>query len=108
MNNLFSQISNYIFSVLILFIITYGIVKKVNIYETFIDGAKEGLKTGISIIPYLMAIIVAIGMFRASGAIDFFANLLKTPLSYVNIPADVLPVMFVHLAVRQVWAYYQI
>ena len=94
MNSL-SQISGYILPLLILFILTYGLFKKVNIYETFIDGAKEGLKTSIGIIPYLMAIIVAVGMFRASGAIEFIANILKAPLSYFNIPADVLPVMIV-------------
>ena len=95
MNSIISHISGYILPTLILFILTYGLVKKVNIYETFIDGAKEGLKTSIGIIPYLMAIIVAVGMFRASGAIDFISALLKTPLSYFNVPADVLPIMFV-------------
>lgn len=95
MNNILSQLSNFILPTLILFILTYAIVKKVNIYETFIDGAKEGLKTSINIIPYLMAIIVAVGMFRASGAIEFIAELLKTPLSYFNVPADILPIMIV-------------
>ena len=90
-----SQISGYILPLLILFILAYGLIKKVNIYEAFIEGAKDGLKTSIGIIPYLMAIIVAVGMFRASGAIDFIAGILKTPLSYFNVPADVLPIMFI-------------
>lgn len=58
-----------LFSVIILFIIA-GIRKKVNVYDTFIEGAKEGFKTAVMIIPYLVAILVAIGMFRASGALD--------------------------------------
>ena len=95
MSNLFSEISAYILPLLIVYILFYGIINKVNIYETFIDGAKEGLKTSVGIIPYLMAIIVAVGMFRASGAIEFLAQILKTPLSYFNIPADVLPIMIV-------------
>ena len=95
MSSILSQISNFILPGLILFILIYAVIKKVNIYETFIDGAKDGLKTSIKIIPYLMAIIVAVGMFRASGAIDVIANLLKTPLSYFNIPADILPIMIV-------------
>ena len=95
MTKVLSQLSVYILPLMILFILIFGMVKKVNIYETFIDGAKEGLKTSVGIIPYLMAIIVAISMFRASGAVDFLANLLKTPLAYFHIPADVLPIMIV-------------
>ncbi len=95
MNSILSQISNFILPCLILFILIYAVIKKVNIYETFIDGAKDGLKTSVKIIPYLMAIIVAVGMFRASGVIDVIANLLKTPLTYFNIPADILPIMIV-------------
>ena len=95
MSSILSQLSNFILPSLILFILIYAIIKKTNVYEAFIDGAKDGLKTSIGIIPYLMAIIVAVGMFRASGAIDFIAEILKAPLSYFNIPADVLPIMIV-------------
>ena len=95
MSNILSQLSDFILPLLVLFILVFGIIKKVNVYEAFIDGAKEGLKTSINIMPYLMAIIVAVGMFRASGAIDFIAQILKTPLSYFHIPADVLPIMIV-------------
>ena len=95
MTNILSQISSFILPLLILFILVFGIIKKVNIYETFIDGAKDGLKTSVGIIPYLVAIIVAISMFRASGSIEWIANVLKTPLSYLHIPADVLPIMIV-------------
>lgn len=95
MNKILSDISVYILPILILFILGYGIFKKVNIYETFIEGAKEGLKTGVNIIPYILAIMVAIGMFRASGAIEGIAGLLKVPLSHFNIPADILPIMIV-------------
>ena len=59
---LFTIICGFIFS---------GLRQKINVYETFIDGAKEGFKTAINIIPYLLAIFVAIGVFRASGAMDF-------------------------------------
>lgn len=62
-----------LFSVIILFIIA-GVRKKVNVYDTFIEGAKEGFKTAVTIIPYLVAILVAIGMFRASGALDIFTG----------------------------------
>ncbi|MDR0796414.1 MAG: spore maturation protein [Tannerella sp.] len=62
---LFAIICGFIFS---------GLRKKLNVYETFIEGAKEGFKTAINIIPYLIAIFVAIGVFRASGAMDFLTD----------------------------------
>lgn len=57
-------------SIIALFLIS-GIRKKINVYEAFIEGAKEGFKVAVGIIPYLVAILVGIGMFRASGAMDF-------------------------------------
>ncbi len=67
-------IANFVlFSVIISFIIA-GVRKHINVYDTFIEGAKEGFKTAVMIIPYLVAILVAIGMFRASGALDLFTR----------------------------------
>lgn len=62
-----------LFSVIITFILA-GLRKRVNMYETFIEGAKDGFNTAVKIIPYLVAILVAIGMFRASGAMDFLTD----------------------------------
>ena len=62
-----------LFSVIIAFLLA-GIRKKLHIYNTFIEGAKDGFKTAVMIIPYLVAILVAIGMFRASGALDIFTG----------------------------------
>jgi len=70
-SNVFSNL--LIFGVIISFI-TSGVLKKINIYETFIDGAKEGFSVAVRIIPYLVAILVAIGVFRASGVLDFIVN----------------------------------
>ncbi len=66
-----------LFSVIIAFICA-GVRKKINVYDTFIEGAKEGFKTAVMIIPYLVAILVAIGMFRASGAFDVFTSWVET------------------------------
>ncbi|UII24944.1 hypothetical protein LVD15_16720 [Fulvivirga maritima] len=63
--------SNFIIFTIIIGFIVLGIRKKINIYETFIDGAKEGFQISIKIIPYLVAILVAIGVFRASGAMNY-------------------------------------
>lgn len=62
-----------LFTVIIGFIVS-GIRKHINVYDTFIEGAKDGFKTAVTIIPYLVAILVAIGMFRASGALDAFTD----------------------------------
>jgi len=62
-----------LFSIIIAFIVM-GILKKINIYESFIEGAKGGFKMAVKIIPYLVAILIAIGVFRASGAMDWFIS----------------------------------
>ena len=65
--------NSLLFTIIMLFLLA-GIRKKINVYEAFIDGAKEGFKTAVTIIPYLVAILVAIGMFRASGAMDYLTD----------------------------------
>jgi len=80
---------------IIVTILTVGIVKKIPIYEVFTEGAKDGFKVAVNIIPYLVAIIVAISMLRASGAIEMLAHALSGFLLCCHIPADVLPVIFV-------------
>ena len=80
---------------IILLILTMGMAKKVPIYEVFTDGAKDGFKVAVNIIPYLVAIIVAISMFRASGIIEMLENSLSGILSTINVPADTLPIMIV-------------
>ncbi|KAF5071452.1 hypothetical protein DSECCO2_212290 [anaerobic digester metagenome] len=63
-------------SIIVLFIVV-ALRKRVNIFESFIDGAKDGFKTAVTIIPYLIAILVGIGVFRASGAMDFLMDGLR-------------------------------
>lgn len=87
------KISIYILPLMILTILTAGAVKKVKIYEEFIEGAKDGFKVSISIIPYLVAIIVAISMFKASGAIDIITGFAGSMLEKLSIPADIIPIM---------------
>lgn len=66
--------ANFMLFGVIMAFICCAVRKKVNVYDTFIEGAKEGFHTAVMIIPYLVAILVAIGMFRASGALDFFTS----------------------------------
>lgn len=76
-----------LFSVIISFIV-FALRKKINIYEAFIDGAKDGFKTAVKIIPYLIAILVAIGVFRSSGAMDWLIGGITWCLSQLGINTD--------------------
>ncbi len=69
----------------------YGLYKKVPVYEEFVEGAKDGFKVAVMIIPYLVAILFAIGMFRASGAMDFLISGLDPLLSMLGIPPEIIP-----------------
>ena len=80
---------------LILLILTMGLIKRVPLYETFTEGAKDGFNVAVNIIPYLVAIIVAISMFRASGIIEMIGSALKPLLVHFNVPADTIPIMIV-------------
>ena len=68
-----------------------GLVRKVKVYEAFIDGAKEGFEVAVRIIPFLVAILVAIGMFRGSGAMDLLTESLRPLLSAIGFPAELFP-----------------
>ncbi len=86
-------LSLYALPFIILVILTVGIVKKVPVYEEFTEGAKDGFKVAINIIPYLVAIIICISMFRASGVMDVISKLLAPILNVCHIPVDSIPVM---------------
>ncbi|MDE5795639.1 MAG: hypothetical protein K2H75_00865 [Muribaculaceae bacterium] len=73
-----------LFGVIMAFICA-GVRKRINVYDTFIEGAKEGFKTAVMIIPYLVAILVAIGMFRASGALDTLTHWVETGVGAMGI-----------------------
>ena len=84
-------ISPWIIPGLMLGFLTFGIVRRVPIYEVFVEGAKEGFQVAIRIIPYLVAILVAVGMFRASGAMDVMVSLLGPLTGKLGMPAQALP-----------------
>jgi spore maturation protein SpmA len=76
-----------LFSIIICFILL-AMIKKINVYEAFIEGAKDGFHVAIKMIPYLIAILVAVGVFRASGAMDMLVNFIQRGLVMLNIDAD--------------------
>lgn len=80
---------------MVLIILVHGYIKGVDIYNTFIEGAMEGFKTAIKIMPYLIAIFIAIGIFRASTALDMFTSLLEPIIGLVGVPKEVLPLVII-------------
>lgn len=77
--------------VLIVLIPLYAAYKKVPVYESFVDGAKDGFDTAVKIIPHLVGMMVAIGVFRASGAMDLLIGWMQPALALVGVPKEVLP-----------------
>ncbi len=88
-------LSHWLMPALILLIIAYGVGRGVKIYEAVTEGAKQGFGIAISVIPFLVAILVAIGMFRASGAMDVIANILNPITNLIQLPAEVLPMALI-------------
>lgn len=95
--NILANISNIIIPVLIFYIVGYGIVSRVKVYEEFINGAKNGLKTVAQILPTLVGLMVAVGVLRASGFMQFFAGLFGKFTENIGIPSDVVPLVFVKM-----------
>jgi len=88
---LISTISMWAIPVMIAFIPLYAAFRKVPVYETFVDGAKDGFDTAVRIIPHLVGMMTAISIFRASGALDMFVSAVQPLLDSVGIPGEVLP-----------------
>ena len=88
-------VSVFVLPALIVGVPLYGLVKRVPVYESFVEGGKEGFGLAVRIIPYLVAILFAIGMFRASGAMEALATALGPVLAFIGMPAEVLPMAIV-------------
>jgi spore maturation protein SpmB len=88
-----SVVSNLtLFSVIIIFIVL-AIVKKVNVYESFIEGAKEGFSIAVKIIPFLVAMLVAIGVFRTCGALDYMVDIVRYLVAITGLNTDFVDAM---------------
>lgn len=94
-DSFFKAFSNWLIPLLIAMFLLVGYMKNVKVYEVLTDGAKEGFNTTVRIIPFMVAIFVAIGMFRSSGALDIFADILSPFTNLIGMPADVLPLAII-------------
>ena len=85
------KISVFIMPFIFISILGYALFKKVRVFDVFLNGASNGLRSAVSILPALVGLICAISMLRASGALDFLGTLLSPLLSKIGMPPDVLP-----------------
>ena len=90
-------LSDYIMPFIIFYIIGLGLLTKTPIYDEFIKGAKEGFKVVIDILPTLIGLMVAIGILRASGALDILSNLLKPFTERLHFPSELVPIVLVKM-----------
>ncbi len=93
MREVIEYFSLLVLPVLIVAVPLYGLIRRVPVYESFVTGAKEGFGIAVTIIPYLVAILFAIAMFRASGAMEALIDLLNPVFGAVGINAELLPMM---------------
>jgi spore maturation protein B len=93
--NTLNFISQLIIPLFILFIVAYGLVKKVSLYNSFVSGAKDGIDVIVKIFPYILAIFLAIKCFQSSGAFDFIKSGFSLLSPVLNIPAEVFSIAVV-------------
>lgn len=97
MINVLTNISNIIIPLIIFYIVATGLAARQDVYGDFIKGAKDGLKTVVQIMPTLIGLMVAVGILRASGFLNFLGGLLGRVTEPFGLPADVMPLIFVKL-----------
>lgn len=94
MSSVFSAISVGFLPVMSAIIIAYGLFKKAPVYDYFIEGAREGLKTAVDILPFMIGIYLAVNGLTASGLINFIYVVLRPVFDLLHIPVELLPLMF--------------
>ena len=95
MTQVFAHFSNIIIPVIIFYIVAYGITVRTNVYEEFIKGAKDGFHTVIQIMPTLIGLMVAVGVLRASGFLDFLGKLFAGVTERFGFSSELVPLMLI-------------
>lgn len=90
-------ISAFVIPFVIFYIVLHGLMNKVNVYDVFIEGAKDGLKTVVGIMPTLIGLMVGVGVLRASGFLEFVSEWLGKVTELVELPAPLVPVILVRM-----------
>lgn len=89
--------SDFLMPLIIFYVIAYGIVSKVKVYDEFVKGAESGFKTVIGLAPTLLGLLIAVGVLRSSGALDLVSKGLQPIGNAIGIPLEVIPVIIVRL-----------
>ncbi len=97
MAQFFSHFSNIIIPVIIFYIVAYGLAAKSNVYEDFIKGAKDGFHTVIQIMPTLIGLMVAVGVLRASGFLEFLGSIFSVVTDKAGISSELVPLIFIKM-----------
>lgn len=97
MASVLSNISNIIIPTIIFYIVAYGLSNRCNVYEDFIKGAKDGFHTVIRIMPTLIGLMVAVGVLRASGFLEFFGGFFSGVAGRLGFSAELVPLMLVKM-----------
>ena len=90
-------LTDFIVPMVLFWIVAYGIFQKVEVYDSFVRGAKKGLRTVVEIMPTLVGLMVAVGVLRASGFLDFLAGLLGRYTQYIGFPGELVPLTVVKM-----------
>jgi spore maturation protein B len=85
-------ISDFMIPLVFIYIIGFGLLSRVNVYDEFIEGAKDGFKIVFEILPTLIGLMVAVGILRASGALDFFTNIITPLTNKLSFPSQLVPI----------------
>lgn len=94
---LFMYVTDFIVPLVIFGIVSYGVLMKVNVYDTFIKGAKSGFFTVIKIMPTLIGLMMAVGVLRASGFLDFLSGIIGKFTEYIGFPGELVPLTVVKM-----------
>lgn len=90
-------LSDFIIPFTIFYIVGFGMLMKVNVYDAFVNGAKDGMKTVIDIMPTLVGLMVGVGVLRVSGFLDFVSSQLVVVAQWLNFPGELIPLTIVRL-----------
>ena len=92
---MFNYITKSIIPIIVLIIITYGMIKGRKVYDWFVEGAKDGLKVCVNIFPYLLAMIIAVQIFREANLLDMLNNAIAPLCKLIDLPKEVVPLVLI-------------
>ena len=102
-----NYVSNLAIPFAILLIVSIGLIEKKNVFDTFLEGAKEGLEIVVNIFPTLIGLFVAISALRYSGVLDFIIKLISPLINMLHIPVEIMPLAILRLISRKCFSSYR-